>query len=73
MGQHSYYSPRKNGISRIFYNIFSQRSALDNTIVTTTGASKAIGLILEDLKNKVVGDAARVPILSSSLLKLYMK
>ncbi|MBN1375647.1 MAG: type I glyceraldehyde-3-phosphate dehydrogenase [Dehalococcoidia bacterium] len=46
------------------------RSALQNTIPSTTGASKAIGEIIPALKGRMMGSALRVPIPTVSLLDL---
>jgi glyceraldehyde 3-phosphate dehydrogenase len=46
------------------------RAAADNLIPTTTGAAKAIGLILPELDGRVDGMAVRAPIKCGSLLDL---
>jgi glyceraldehyde 3-phosphate dehydrogenase len=43
------------------------RSAAVNTIPTTTGAAKAVGLVLPELKGKLQGYAVRVPVPDGSL------
>ncbi|VVC45944.1 Glyceraldehyde 3-phosphate dehydrogenase, catalytic domain,Glyceraldehyde/Erythrose phosphate [Cinara cedri] len=48
------------------------RSAYGNIVPSATGAAKAVGLVIPELKGKVDGDSARVPTLDVSLLKLYM-
>lgn len=43
------------------------RSAAVNTIPTTTGAAKAVGKIIKELKGKINGMAIRVPVVDGSL------
>lgn len=49
-----------------------QRSAPGNMVHSTTGAAKAVGIVIPELKGKVTGDSIRVPTLDVSLLKLYI-
>ena len=46
------------------------RAAAANIVPNTTGAAKAIGLVLPSLKGKMDGSAQRVPILTGSLTEL---
>lgn len=46
------------------------RSALVNVIPTTTGAARAIGLVIPELKGKIDGMATRVPVIDGSLVDL---
>ena len=46
------------------------RSAAINIIPTTTGAAKAVGLVIPDLKGKLDGFAMRVPVPDGSLVDL---
>jgi glyceraldehyde 3-phosphate dehydrogenase len=46
------------------------RAAAANIVPNTTGAAKAIGLVLPNLKGKMDGNAQRVPILTGSLTEL---
>ncbi|MBN2366888.1 MAG: type I glyceraldehyde-3-phosphate dehydrogenase [Calditrichaeota bacterium] len=46
------------------------RAAADNIIPTTTGAAKATGLVIPDLKGKLDGIAVRVPVTDGSLVDL---
>ncbi|KAL4085185.1 hypothetical protein QTP88_027044 [Uroleucon formosanum] len=49
------------------------RSGVGNIAHSTTGAAKAVGIVIPELKGKVTGDSIRVPVLDVSLLKLYIK
>lgn len=55
------------------YVIRLQRSAVGNIVPSSTGAAKAVGIVITELKDKIHGDAMRVPVLDVSLLKLYIK
>ena len=46
------------------------RAAAQNIVPNSTGAAKAIGLVLPDLKGKLDGSAQRVPTLTGSLTEL---
>jgi glyceraldehyde 3-phosphate dehydrogenase len=46
------------------------RAAAQNIVPNTTGAAKAIGLVLPGLKGKLDGSAQRVPVLTGSLTEL---
>jgi glyceraldehyde 3-phosphate dehydrogenase len=46
------------------------RAAAQNIVPNSTGAAKAIGLVLPSLKGKLDGTAQRVPILTGSLTEL---
>src|SRR6185436_16244473 len=46
------------------------RAAAANLIPTSTGAAKAIGLVLPDLQGKLNGVAIRAPVITGSLVDL---
>ncbi len=46
------------------------RAAAQNIVPNTTGAAKAIGLVLPNLKGKMDGTAQRVPVLTGSVTEL---
>jgi glyceraldehyde 3-phosphate dehydrogenase len=46
------------------------RAAAENIVPNTTGAAKAIGLVLPSLKGKLDGSAQRVPVITGSLTEL---
>jgi glyceraldehyde 3-phosphate dehydrogenase len=49
------------------------RAAAQNLIPTTTGAAKAIGLVLPELKGKLDGIAVRAPVMDGSLVDLVCR
>ncbi len=49
------------------------RAAALNIIPTTTGAAKAIGLVIPELKGKITGSALRVPTPNASLVDLVVQ
>ncbi|MBU1935679.1 glyceraldehyde-3-phosphate dehydrogenase, partial [Patescibacteria group bacterium] len=49
------------------------RSCLQNIIPTTTGAAKAVGLVIPELKGKLTGMAVRVPTPTVSLVDLTVE
>jgi len=49
------------------------RAASVNVIPSTTGAAKAVGLVLPELKGKLTGMAFRVPTINVSVVDLTVK
>lgn len=49
------------------------RAAAQNIVPTTTGAAKAINLVIPSLKGRLQGGAVRVPVLDGSLVDLSLK
>jgi len=49
------------------------RAAAENIIPTSTGAAKAVGVVLPELKGKLDGIAARVPVPDGSVVDLFVK
>ncbi len=49
------------------------RAATENIIPTTTGAAKAVGLVLPDLEGKLDGMAMRVPVPDGSIVDLVVE
>lgn len=49
------------------------RAAAENIIPTTTGAAKAVGMVLPELKGRLDGIAARVPVPDGSVVDLFVE
>ncbi len=49
------------------------RAAAQNLVPTTTGAAKAIGLVIPEIAGKITGGAVRVPVLDGSLVDLSLE
>lgn len=49
------------------------RAAAENIILTTTGAAKAVGMVIPDLKGKLDGMASRVPVPDGSVVDLIVE
>jgi glyceraldehyde 3-phosphate dehydrogenase len=52
-------------------NYRKSRAAADSIVPYTTGAAKAIGLVIPDLKGKLDGSSQRVPVHSGSVVELF--
>ncbi len=51
-------------------DLYRARSAAQNIIPTTTGAAKAVGLVIPELKGKLTGISLRVPVPTGSVVDL---
>jgi glyceraldehyde 3-phosphate dehydrogenase len=49
------------------------RAAAENIIPTTTGAAKAVGQVIPELKGKLDGMASRVPVPDGSVVDLFIE
>jgi glyceraldehyde 3-phosphate dehydrogenase len=52
-------------------NYRGSRAAADSIVPYTTGAAKAIGLVIPELKGKLDGSSQRVPVHSGSVVELF--
>ncbi len=53
-------------------NLRRGRAAASNIVPTTTGAAKAINLVVPELKGRLMGGALRVPVIAGSLVDLSL-
>jgi glyceraldehyde 3-phosphate dehydrogenase len=67
------YTNDQNVADQIHSDLRRARAAAQNTIPTTTGAAKAIGLVVPELKGKMHGMALRVPVITGSLVDLVVE
>ena len=51
-------------------DLYRARSAAQNIIPTTTGAAKAVGLVIPELNGKLTGISLRVPVPTGSVVDL---
>ncbi|XP_050441331.1 uncharacterized protein LOC126846160 [Adelges cooleyi] len=58
--------------SQTILDALKNRSGPGNAVPSTTGAAKAVGIVIPELLGKIQGDAVRVPTLDVSLLKLFV-
>jgi glyceraldehyde 3-phosphate dehydrogenase len=64
------YTGDQNTVDTLHKDLHRARAAAVSTIPTTTGAARAVGLVLPELKGKLDGTAIRVPVPNVSLVSL---
>lgn len=69
---HAYTNDQRTA-DQIHKDLRRARAAAQNIIPTSTGAAKAIGLVIPDLKGKLDGIAMRVPVVDGSIIDLTVE
>jgi len=64
------YTGDQNTVDTLHKDMHRARAAAVSTIPTSTGAARAVGLVLPELKGKLDGTAIRVPVPNVSLVSL---
>ena len=64
------YTGDQNTVDTLHNDLHRARAAAVSTIPTSTGAARALGLVLPELKGKLDGTAIRVPVPNVSLVSL---
>ncbi|PHR91241.1 MAG: type I glyceraldehyde-3-phosphate dehydrogenase [Robiginitomaculum sp.] len=64
------YTLDQNILDSSHSDLYRARAAAQNMIPTSTGAAKAVGLVLPELEGKLHGSAVRVPTLNVSMVDL---
>lgn len=64
------YTLDQNILDSSHHDLYRARAAGQNMIPTSTGAAKAVGLVLPELQGKLHGSAVRVPTLNVSMVDL---
>ena len=64
------YTGDQNTVDTLHKDLHRARAAAVSTIPTSTGAARAVGLVLPELKGKLDGTAIRVPVPNVSLVSL---
>lgn len=67
------YTGDQNLLDRGHKDLRRARSAAVNVVPTTTGAAKAIGLVIPALKGRLDGFATRVPVVTGSMVDLTVE
>ena len=69
---HSYTGDQPT-LDTLHKDLYRARAAAQNMIPTSTGAAKAVGLVLPDLQGKLDGSAVRVPTANVSMIDLVFQ